>query len=122
MTIFRFSLAAVVLIASSCGSATFRPRNEVEVLLQGNVNDVIAALETYIAQHSDDPKKLESDLIAAGFSKGVFRNDASEEDTIRTNCQFYNYRRKGGPSGFGASAVVWVCETGSGANFGYIAP
>lgn len=123
MTIFRFSVVLIALLTSACWSPeAFKPRNELEALLQGNVDDVIGSLEVYISKYSNDQAKLESKLLEAGFKKEEFRKDASEGNTIRTNCQFYSYRRQTAPFGFGASGVVWVCEKGSGANFGYTGP
>lgn len=100
----------------------FKPRNDLEALLKGNVSDVIASLERYISDHEGDPKKLEADLLAAGFKKGEFLAKSAEFEIVRRNCQLYHYRRNWSLSGFGAAATVWLCEEGSGANFGYIAP
>ena len=122
MTIFRFSALLAVILLGACGLITFNPRNDLERLLQGDVDNVIASLEHYISEHENQPAKLEADLLEAGFKKGEFLADASEFEEKRKNCQFYRYRRAGGITGFGASAVVWLCDEGSGANFGYIAP
>lgn len=89
--------------------------------MQGNVNEVIRSLEAYIAEHEEDRDQLDSDLLEAGFTKEKFIERSTEFDTTRLNCQFYNYRRKDGLLS-DASAIVWLCEEGSGANFGYIAP
>ena len=122
MIIFRFSAALFALAVAGCGIGGFKPRNDLEAMLQGNVGEAIANLERYISQNAKNPKKVESELLQAGFTKAEFVKYSSEEGVVRTNCQFYSYRRKGGLSGFGAGAIVWVCEKGSGANFGYIAP
>ncbi len=122
MIIFRFSVLALALLIGACGTVMFKPKNDLEALLQGNVSDVIASLERYIFDHEGDPEKLEADLLAAGFKKSEFVAKLTEFEIERKNCQFYRYRRKWSLSGFGAAATVWLCEKGSGANFGYIAP
>ena len=89
--------------------------------MQGNVQEVISSLEAYIAEHEDNRDELELDLLNAGFEKREFIKESTEFEVTRLNCQFYSYRRNDGLI-FEASAVIWLCEEGSGANFGYVGP
>lgn len=121
MTIFRFSPLIPLLLVAGCNGVGFKPRNDLESRLQGNVPDVITYLESYIAEKEDNRAALEADLLDAGFRKGEFVKKLVAFETTRLNCQFYNYRRDHGLV-TKVSAVVWLCDEGSGANFGYTAP
>jgi hypothetical protein len=72
MIIFRFSAALFALAVAGCGIGGFKPRNDLEAMLQGNVGEAIANLERYISQNAKNPKKVESELLQAGFTKAEF--------------------------------------------------
>ena len=123
MTIFRSSLALMALVLTGCGLSQREPANEIEAALTGNVSTVIARLEAFIAEYAGRETELEAKLFEAGFEKEEFVAEPKklEGEPDMRNCQFYRRTRKDW-LGMGSSAIVWLCEEGSGANFGYIAP
>jgi hypothetical protein len=121
MTTFRSSALLLAALTTPCGGSTFKPRNELESLMQGKKQEAVFSIEAYIKDHEGDRDQLESDLLESGFLKREFIEKSTEFETTRINCQFFSYRRKDGFI-FDASAVVWLCDEGCGANFGYIGP
>ncbi|MBA4040789.1 MAG: hypothetical protein C0474_03130 [Sphingobium sp.] len=123
MTIFRSSLALMALVLTGCGPSQRDPANEIEAVLTGNVSTVIARLEAFIAEYAGRETELEAKLVEAGFEKEEFVAEPQtlEGEPDRRNCQYYRRTRMDW-LGMGSSAIVWLCEEGSGATFGYIAP
>jgi len=123
MTIFRFSLCLSLAALAGCEAPFQHPANEIEASLDGSVHDVIARLDQFIDEYEGREAELEDKLLKAGFSKEEFEAEPytlNGEAKMR-NCQFYR-RTKKGWLGMGSSAIVWLCEEGSGANLGYVAP
>ena len=121
MTISRFSYAFLALTLTGCGFSRTEPRNELESLLYGDVEAVIASVEEYMADHQDRPEKLREDLLKAGFTMSTSTKHAAKAGgRILTDCEAYVYRRDGDwISGLPASATVYFCPEESGATFGY---
>lgn len=123
MTTFRCSFAFFAFTLTGCGLMHEEPGNEVEAALTGDVSTIVARLEAFIADYAGRENELEAKLVEAGFEKEEFvaeQQNLEGEPDMR-NCQFYR-RTKKNWFGMGSSAIVWLCEEGSGANFGYTGP
>ncbi|MBA4163345.1 MAG: hypothetical protein C0510_01730 [Erythrobacter sp.] len=113
----------MALVLTGCGLSPKEPANEIEAALTGEVSTVIARLEAFVAEYTGRESELEAKLVEAGFEKEEFvaKPQTLDGEPDKRNCQFYRRARKDW-LGMGSSAIVWLCEEGSGANFGYIAP